>query len=116
MLEVTAWTTGLYLMILTYRLLVMMTALNQIHMKRSQMMMIWILDIYDIDYSLSHTRGIHTLRKFTQQGCEKMNDVLTSSYFRSSNHKGLAALRQVFLKFNRLNYLEHEIQKKIRTK
>ena len=42
---------------------------------------------------------------FTQQGLEKYNDVTTKDFFRSTNHKGETALRQIMEKQNRLEYL-----------
>ena len=42
---------------------------------------------------------------FTQQSLEKYNDVVTKDYFRSTNHKGENALRQVMEKQNQLEYL-----------
>jgi hypothetical protein len=47
-----------------------------------------------------------SLKKFTQQGCEKLNDMLTTSLFRSSNHRGIEALNQMFARLNRINILE----------
>jgi hypothetical protein len=47
-----------------------------------------------------------SLRKFTQQGCEKLNDILTTSYFRGSNHRGLEAIKQIFLRASRVNKLQ----------
>ncbi|KAJ8018208.1 hypothetical protein HOLleu_43930 [Holothuria leucospilota] len=42
---------------------------------------------------------------FLQQGMEKMNDLVTSWYFRSSNHNKLDALEQILMKQNRIEYL-----------
>lgn len=43
---------------------------------------------------------------FTQQGMERFNDTASKHYFRSSNHKGISALKQLLLKKNRINFLE----------
>jgi len=43
---------------------------------------------------------------YTQQGMEKYNDRASKDYFRSTNHRGVAALKQLFLKKNRIQYLE----------
>ena len=50
---------------------------------------------------------------FTQQGLEK-NDVLTKSYFCSSNHQGEVALRQILEKRNRIEHLETIGVKKVK--
>ena len=47
-----------------------------------------------------------SLLPFTQQGLEKYNDVMTKQYFRSSNHRGTEALRQIMQKQNRIDYLK----------
>ena len=41
---------------------------------------------------------------YTQQGMEKYNDRASRDYFRSTNHRGTAALQQLFLKKNRIQY------------
>ena len=41
---------------------------------------------------------------YTQQGMEKYNDRASKDYFRSTNHRGIAALKQLFLKKNRIQY------------
>ena len=41
-----------------------------------------------------------------QQGLEKYNDQCSKDYFRSSNHQGIAALRQLLLKRNRVQFLK----------
>ena len=46
------------------------------------------------------------LEYFTQQGMEKYNDVTSKNFFRSSNHRCVSALEQIFLKKSRLQYLE----------
>lgn len=43
---------------------------------------------------------------FTQQGMEKYNDRASKDYFRSTNHKGVDALKQLFQKKNRIQFLE----------
>lgn len=45
---------------------------------------------------------------FTQQGMEKINDTASKDYFRSTNHTGISALKQLFLKKNRIHFLEAE--------
>jgi len=52
------------------------------------------------------------LIKFTQQGLEKLNDIMTKQFFRSSNHKGCSALKQVMENQNRLYTLEKFKRKK----
>ena len=46
------------------------------------------------------------LEYFTQQGMEKYNDITSKNFFRSSNHRGVSALEQIFLKKSRVQYLE----------
>ena len=43
---------------------------------------------------------------YTQQGLEKYNDRASKDFFRSTNHKGVDALKQLFLKKNRIQFLE----------
>ena len=43
---------------------------------------------------------------FNQQGMEKYIDIAAKDYFRSSNHRGIAALEQLFLKKLRVQFLE----------
>ena len=43
---------------------------------------------------------------FNQQGMEKYNDIASKDYFRSSNHRGICALEQLFLKKQRVQFLE----------
>ena len=43
---------------------------------------------------------------FTQQGLEKLNNLTTIHFQRSSNHRDTKALRQILEKWNRLEYLE----------
>ena len=42
---------------------------------------------------------------FTQQVLEKYNDIVTKSYFRSTNHQGEKALLQVMQRQNRMNFM-----------
>ena len=51
---------------------------------------------------------------FTQQGLEKKNDIITKTYFRSSNHQGEAALRQIIEKQNRIEHMETLGVKKVK--
>ena len=48
------------------------------------------------------------LTKFTEQGLEKLNDLTTQHYLRSTNHKDkeMDSLQQLILKRNRLENLE----------
>ena len=46
------------------------------------------------------------LEYYTQQGMEKYNDTVSKDYFRSSNHRGVSALKQLFLKKHRIQLLE----------
>lgn len=43
---------------------------------------------------------------YTQQDLEKYNDRASKDFFRSTNHKGVDALKQLFLKKNRIQFLE----------
>ena len=43
---------------------------------------------------------------YTQQGMEKYNDTVSKDYFRSSNHRGVSAIKQIFLKKHRMQLLE----------
>ena len=57
----------------------------------------------------AHVPEFLTLHKnleyFTQQGMEKY-DITSKIFFRSSNHRGVSALEQIFLKKSRVQYLE----------
>ena len=44
-----------------------------------------------------------SLAAFTQQGVEKLNDIITQDYFKSTNHRD--SLKQIMLKLNRLEDL-----------
>ena len=46
--------------------------------------------------------------KFTQQGLEKLNDVTTQHFLRSTNHRKNEAFKQVMEKWNRLEQLEDD--------
>ena len=43
---------------------------------------------------------------FNQQGMEKYNDIASKDYFQSSNHRGICALEQLFLKKQRVQFRE----------
>ena len=43
---------------------------------------------------------------FNQQGMEKYTDIAAKDYFRSPNHRGIAALEKLFLKKLRVQFLE----------
>ena len=43
---------------------------------------------------------------FTQQGLEKLNDVMTRHYFRSTSHQNEKALTQLMQKLNRIEHLK----------
>ncbi|KAJ8018369.1 hypothetical protein HOLleu_43669 [Holothuria leucospilota] len=56
---------------------------------------------------VGETLRLHgNLSNFSQQGLEKLNDKVTTWYFRSTHHKGNEALRQIMLKENRLQHLK----------
>ena len=44
-----------------------------------------------------------SLADFTQQGVEKLNDIITQDYFKSTNHRD--SLKHIMLKLNRLEDL-----------
>ena len=46
------------------------------------------------------------LAYYKQQGMEKYHDTVSKDYFRSSNHRGVSALKQLFLKKHRIQLLE----------
>jgi len=48
-----------------------------------------------------------SLAPFTQQGVEKLNDIITQNYFKSTNHRQ-DSLKQIMLKLNRLEDLTEE--------
>ena len=50
---------------------------------------------------------------FTQQGLEKKNNIITKTFFQSSNHQGDIALRQIVEKQNRVEHLETIGAKKV---
>ena len=55
---------------------------------------------------VSEFMKIHgSILPFTQQGLEKKNDIMMKTFFRSSNHRGEAALQQIIEKQNRLEHL-----------
>ena len=43
---------------------------------------------------------------FTQQGLEKLNDLTTQHFQRTSNHRDYEALKQIMEKWNRIETLE----------
>ena len=43
---------------------------------------------------------------FNQQGMEKYNDFASKDYFRSSNYRGITVLEHLFLKKQRVQFLE----------
>ena len=47
-----------------------------------------------------------SLAPYSQQGLEKLNDIITKDYFKSTNHHHLDALKQILQKHNRLEILE----------
>ncbi|XP_060083702.1 uncharacterized protein LOC132562943 [Ylistrum balloti] len=69
--------------------------------------------IHALRYHVSELIKFHgNLVSFSQQGLEKMNDIITKSYFRATNHKGLLALKQVMEKQNRLVLLSKHKRKR----
>ena len=46
-----------------------------------------------------------SITPFSQQGLEKLNDDITKSYFRSTNHHDISSLHQLLLKLNRIEEL-----------
>ena len=48
-----------------------------------------------------------SIAQFSQQGLEKLNDMTTKSYFRSTNHRKVYALSQLMDKQNRVEHLEN---------
>ena len=46
------------------------------------------------------------LNMYNQQGMEKYNDIASKDYFRSSNHQGVSAIKQIFLKKQRVQHFE----------
>ena len=49
-----------------------------------------------------------TIAPFSQQGLEKLNDIITKHYFRGTNHHTMNSLNQILLKLNRLEELSDE--------
>ena len=43
-----------------------------------------------------------SISPFSQQGLEKLNDNITKSYFRSTNHRDISSLHQLLLKLNHI--------------
>lgn len=63
----------------------------------------------------AHALGMHVsefihlygnITKFKEQGLQKLNDLTTTHYMRSTNHKDMGALHQLILKRNRMENLE----------
>ena len=46
-----------------------------------------------------------SITPFSKQGLEKLNDNITKSYFRSTNHRDISSLHQLMLKLNRIEEL-----------
>ena len=46
--------------------------------------------------------------QFTQQGLEKLNDISTKNYQRSSNHRDHEALKQMLQKMNKIELLRDQ--------
>ncbi|XP_033730336.1 uncharacterized protein LOC117319683 isoform X1 [Pecten maximus] len=69
--------------------------------------------IHTLRYHVSELFQLHgNLVRFSQQGLEKMNDIITESYLRATNHRGHSALKQVMEKQNRLVLLARHKRKK----
>ncbi len=51
---------------------------------------------------------------FNQQGLEKYNDQASKDYFRSTNHRGSEAMKQMLLKKLRIHSLEVQGAERIR--
>ncbi|KAJ8018072.1 hypothetical protein HOLleu_44137 [Holothuria leucospilota] len=59
-----------------------------------------------LQFHVAETLRLHgNVSFFSQQGLEKLNDIVTKWYFRSSNFRGKESLKQVMMKQNRMNYL-----------
>ena len=86
----------------------------------------WVRKFTNVYHSQNVTPYIHAMANhvsefmklhgsvisFTQQGLEKYNDCMTKQYFRSTNHEGLEALRQIMEKRNRLDYLSNQVKRR----
>lgn len=80
----------------------------------------WVINFIDVYHAKNVTPYIHamfnhvgdfmtihgSILPFTQQGLEKLNDVMTRHYFRSTSHQNEKALTQLMQKLNRI---EHRI-------
>ena len=51
------------------------------------------------------------IAKFSQQSLEKLNDITTCWFFRSTNHRGTSALKQIMLKQHRMRLLRTKCQR-----
>ena len=50
---------------------------------------------------------------FTQQGLEKLNDITTKQFQRSTNHRDISSLKQILEKRNRIELLEDDEIKRV---
>ena len=69
-----------------------------------------VLSVYQAKHVTPYMHALHchvpeflklyqNMAYYTQQGLEKYNDRASKDFFRSTNHKGIDALKQLFLKF-----------------
>ena len=79
----------------------------------------WVSNFIDVYQTKNVTPYIHamfnhvgefmrvhgSILAFTQQGLEKMNDVMTKHYFRATSHQNEKALMQIMQKLNRIEHL-----------
>lgn len=80
----------------------------------------WLADFLDLYQTKDVTPYMHAfyanvpeflslytnIAHYTQQGMETYNDRASKDYFRSANHRGISALRRLFMKKYRIQYLE----------
>ena len=80
----------------------------------------WVVKFIDVYQAKNVTPYIHamfnhvgefmrahgSILPFTQQGLEKLNDVMTKHYFRSTSHQSEKALLQIMQKLNRIEHLK----------
>ena len=69
------------------------------------------IDVYHaknpyIHAMFNHVGDFMRIQPFTQQGLEKLNDVMTKHYFRSTSHQNEKALTQLMQKLNRIEHLK----------
>ncbi len=50
--------------------------------------------------------SLSNITKFTQEGLEKLNDIMTKQFQRATNHRNQSALKQALEKQNRIEDLE----------